>query len=254
MQLAMKLTILALIGASASVYAHDLRGVAALPAASKETAAGFFPQEMDEADEDRNNRNNRNDYDRNNRNGNNRNRNGNGKMNSAQKRQMQRDERRSRQNPNRSQSEERRERERKTSQASRRGSRCNDPSEPGCGNRRFDRNRDSARESRCQRYGEGCDYGRTWDDPNDRRRNANRDCAERCLDRGARNCDRKCGELANVEDVETMTKFFENVDAMAIADFLFDVYDDEDFYEDEESEDKDDPTRDVKHTTSADYN
>lgn len=252
----MKLTTLALVGASTTVYAHDLRGFAALPAASKETAAGFFPQEMDEVDADKNNRNGRNrntgdddddtdDDDTN-----------NGKANAAQKRQIQRDTRRSRDNPNRSQSEERRERERKTSQASRKGNRCSDPSEPGCGNRRFDRNREAARDVRCQRNGEDCNYGRTWNDPNSRRTDANIDCAKRCLDRGARNCDRKCGELANVEDVETMTKFFENVDAMAIADFLFDVYDDEDFYEDEELEDKDDPRRDVKFSSSSsrDYN
>jgi len=141
----MKLATLALVGASTSVYARDLRGFVALPAVSKETATGFFPQEMDEVDADKDNRNGRNrntddDDDTN-----------NGKSNAAQKRQIQRDTRRSRDNPNRSQSEERRERERKTSQASRQGNRCSDPSEPGCGNRRFDRNREARRDVRCQR-------------------------------------------------------------------------------------------------------
>lgn len=184
-----------------------------IAAVSKETATGFFPQEMDEEKEDKNN--------------------------ASQKRQIQRDQNRSRRNPNRSQEDERGERERKSEQARSRGNRCADPSEPGCGNKHFDRNREAGRESRCSKTGGGCDYGRTRNDPNPRRNTANKSCIEKCYDRGATNCNRKCGELTNVEDVELMAKFFEeNVNAMAIAGFLFDVYGDEDS-EDSYDEDSD---------------
>ena len=73
------------------------------------------------------------------------------KKNAAQKRQEKRDRRRRKDNPNRSQREEDRERKRKYSQSKSRGKPCADPSQPGCGNRNFDRNREERRSRNCSK-------------------------------------------------------------------------------------------------------
>lgn len=106
------------------------------------------------------------------------------KKNSAQKRQSQRDDRRYRENPNRSQGEEQRERNRKNSQAANRGNRCTDPSEPGCGNDNYPRNREAQRRYRCETRDEGCNHERVNPDrePNRRRSAEDRDCVEWCND------------------------------------------------------------------------
>jgi len=104
------------------------------------------------------------------------------KKKASQKRQDQRDQRRSRTNPNRSQSEEQRERERKHNQSKSRGNRCVDPSEPGCGNDNYPRNREAKRQYRCDRNGEHCGYGRVDPDDEPNRRRADRDmnCMDDC--------------------------------------------------------------------------
>ena len=104
------------------------------------------------------------------------------KKKSAHKRQEQRDARRSKTNSNRSQEEEDNERRRKDKQARNRGNRCTDPSEPGCGNDDFPRNREAKRKYRCETRGESCEHGRTNSDkePNRRRANEDMDCVDWC--------------------------------------------------------------------------
>eukprot|EP00579_Thalassiosira_antarctica_P001418 CAMPEP_0201871774 /NCGR_PEP_ID=MMETSP0902-20130614/4616_1 /ASSEMBLY_ACC=CAM_ASM_000551 /TAXON_ID=420261 /ORGANISM="Thalassiosira antarctica, Strain CCMP982" /LENGTH=239 /DNA_ID=CAMNT_0048397859 /DNA_START=50 /DNA_END=769 /DNA_ORIENTATION=+ len=230
MKVLLKLISLALVGATAGVHAHELRGgtaaladVAAAATAKKVVAdvaaaatgkkLDFFPDEMDEESEDRNPN----------------------KRSAAQKRQSQRDARREYDNPNRSQHEERRERERKTSQSKRRGNRCVDPSDPGCGRRDYPRERENNRQRGCNGSGRGCNYHRVGRDPNPRRREADNRCIRNCR---SVSCERKCSELQNVEDVEYIANFLENMDVDFIADFLEDVAYGEDFedsYDEDES-------------------
>jgi len=71
------------------------------------------------------------------------------KMSSAQKRQIQRDKRPAWDNPDRTQGEEQRERERKYHQSrSRRDDRV-DPNDPNYGRKSFTREREAARQDRC---------------------------------------------------------------------------------------------------------
>mmetsp|Transcript_34167 Transcript_34167/g.62849 ORF Transcript_34167/g.62849 Transcript_34167/m.62849 type:complete len:236 (+) Transcript_34167:139-846(+) len=136
--------------------------------------SSFFPEEMNEEDKNRSrNRsgNNNNDDDRRPQ-----------KKNASQKRQDQRDSRRSQDNPNRSQREEQNERNRKSNQSKNRGNRCADPSEPGCGNDNFPRNREAKRNFRCNNRGNSCNYHRAnpEDEPNRRRAGRDSDCVRNC--------------------------------------------------------------------------
>lgn len=202
MKLALKLTALAMIGAfAASAQAPELRGgVAVLADIANEKATDFV-------EDDR-------------------------KTSAAQKRQKQRDRRRFEDNPNRSQREEDNERKRKYNQSRSRGNACADPSEPGCGNKHFDRDREARRSRKCKRNNEGCGHSRSNTyEPNESRRRANEDCK--------RNCKRcRCEELANIEDVELMADFFETYSGKveAMANFLFEAYG---FDEEYDSEDED---------------
>mmetsp|Transcript_26946 Transcript_26946/g.48932 ORF Transcript_26946/g.48932 Transcript_26946/m.48932 type:complete len:230 (+) Transcript_26946:84-773(+) len=153
--------------------------------------SSFFPEEMDEEDE----RNRNNDDDSRPQ-----------KKNASQKRQEQRDSRRSRDNPNRTQQEEQRERERKSNQSRNRANRCVDPSEPGCGNDNFPRNREAKRNFRCNTQGRSCNYHRAnpRDEPNRRRAGRDADCIRNCTNNDDRfddddfvdACTRRCAAEA----------------------------------------------------------
>lgn len=125
-----------------------------------------------------------------------------GKPNAAQKRQSQRDKRRSYNNPSRSQREEQNERDRKNRHSRNRGNRCSDPSEPGCGNDNYPRNREAQRNQRCNGKGRSCNYHRVNpdDEPNGRRRGRDRDCLRDCDSEDSRSarekCERKCSAFA----------------------------------------------------------
>ena len=82
--------------------------------------------------------------------------------------------------------------------------------------------------------GRGCNYHRVGRDPNPRRREADNRCIRNCR---SVSCERKCSALENVEDVEYIADFLENMDVDFIADFLEDVAYGEDF-EDSYDEDK----------------
>lgn len=207
MKVALKITTLALACVSNSVYAHELRGpavnladVAATDSKATSSSGDFFPpeEEMDGEDE--------------------------GKRNSAQKRQDQRDARRYRNNPNRSQAEEDRERERKYKQSKSRGRDQVDPYDPNHGSRDYARDRETGRSSQCRRNGRGCNYHRDrTNEPNPRRRQADRDCYRGC--NGRRSCERRCDSLEDVEDVEYIADFLSYEDVDFIADFLRDAFD-----------------------------
>ncbi|KAL7536809.1 hypothetical protein ACHAXR_007413 [Thalassiosira sp. AJA248-18] len=155
----------------------DVDGVMS-PSTSSETESSedFFPEPEDEMDEDGEGRtreySSSSTYPSN-------------KKSAAQKRQESRDERRSKNNPHRSQHEEQRERERKDDQARNRSKRCVDPSEPGCGNDNYPRNREAKRQYKCDKDGTDCDYRRVHpkDEPNHRRADKDKSCMERCDER-----------------------------------------------------------------------
>lgn len=195
MKTAIKLTILALIGASSSVYAHELRGFAtAVAIDNKAPSLESSSSDGELADEG-------------------------WKERSATKRQRQRDARRARSGRYRSAAEDRREGERKRRQNRNSGRGLPRQDQDG-GSRRWGDRSISRRENKRRR-----DAG--FRQPG-RRSRANRNRPR---------CNRSWCDDLNSEDADLMADFFETYedeDIDLIADYLFDVYGDD---ESESSED-----------------